>query len=76
MKITEEEYNKIIEEMGRRVKDSVFINAERKIKKEMPKKCVEKYLDDLAQTEITYTYIILVGDLQQILGRTRRRRAE
>lgn len=76
MKITDEEYNQIIREITQRIRDSVCFKTEDKIKKEMPKAFVEKWLSDvkIAGTEINYNFQIVVGDIHQIFSRIRRKR--
>jgi len=72
MKITEEEYNQIIKELAKRLRDSIYINAERKIRERTPK-CFFENFDFKGDTlEMNYDYQIMIGDLFQILGGIRR----
>ena len=77
MKITEEEYNQIIQELVERLRDLIYINAEAKINEIMPQSYFEnldwKKGDNL---EIDYNFQIVVNDLIQILGRIRRKYVE
>jgi len=72
MKITEEEYNQIIKELAKRLRDLVYINAERKIREETPKSFFEDFDFKDDTLEINYNYQIVIGDLFQILGGIRR----
>jgi hypothetical protein len=75
MKITDKEYKIITEELSNRVKDIVFMNSLSGIKEKLPKREIEKILrirPKENELEITYSVIILVNDLIQMLGRTKR----
>jgi len=72
MEITEEEYNQIIKELAKRLRDSIYINAERKIRERTPKSFFEDFDFKDDTLEINYSYQIIIGDLFQILGGIRR----
>ena len=74
MEITDSEYEAIIREVTARVKDIIFMNAERYIRQSMTKRRIEAWLDEDSNVEIVIRYVVhlCVGDLQQILGRLRR----
>ena len=76
MRISDEEYEAIIKEMSERIKDFVFMNAERKVRQTLTKERVEELLsdDDLKDISIYYGIIFKVGDLLQIIGRFRRKK--
>jgi len=75
LKLSDEEYEAIIKEIAERVRDIVFMNAERKVKQSLPKEEVEKLLDsgnDIKVISVVHRVEFVVGDLIQILGRLRR----
>ena len=72
MKITEEEYNQIIKELAKRLRDSIYINAEKKIREKTPKSFFEDFDFKDDTLEMNYDYQIMIGDLFQILGGIRR----
>jgi len=77
MKLTDEEYEAVIRELSERVKDIVFMNAERKVRDALPKEFLEELLDKKNDTEsisISYMVCFAVGDIYQIIGRMRRKR--
>jgi hypothetical protein len=77
MKITDIEYNKIIEELTERIKDLVSLNMEMRIRQECSKKRVETFLGDNpnSKVEVFYSFIFNVNDLRQILSRSRRNKS-
>ena len=72
MKITDEEYNQIIAEMTKRLRDIMYIYSDKKLRKEIPKKLAEELLEGEGILEITYDFHFAVADLKQCLGRLRR----
>jgi len=73
MKITNEEYEAIVKEIAGRVKDCIFMDAERIIRSLLTKEYVEDLLDHPRDT-VRFKYICetLGQDFVQILGRLRR----
>lgn len=72
--MTEEEKIIVKKEIAERMKDVVYMNADMKANKmldNLPKDIMSYFSDD--QIKITYTINLCVGDLQQIIGRERRK---
>ena len=72
--MTEEERILVIKEIAERMKDLVYINAEMKAAEmldNLPKDILEYLSDD--PIKITYTINFCVGNLQEIIGRERRK---
>ena len=74
MQISDEEYEAIIHELAERVRDVVFMNAERNLRNALPKDRVEQLLDmpGYQPIDIEHHIEFTVDDLRQILGRCRR----
>ena len=72
MKITEEEYNQIVKELVKRLRDLIYINAEREIREETPRSFFEDFDFKGDILEINYNFRIIISDLFQILGGIRR----
>ena len=64
MQITDKEYNQIIEELANRLRDMVYINAEKKMREKLSKDSIEELLDENAILEIEHGYTFLVDDLR------------
>ena len=62
MKITEEEYNQIIKELAKRLRDSIYINAERKIREKTPKSFFENIVfdEDRARKQVVMSKLYLI----------------
>lgn len=75
MKITNSEYEAITKEMVERMKDIVFISANRSFRKVFTKKYMEEILDESDEYKVRTSYVIefLVNDLKQVLARGRRK---
>lgn len=67
MKITDEEYNQIIKELLERCKDLVFIG--------MPEKSIIEKIAFKPNTSVVLSVKFNGGDIQQILGKIRRKRS-
>ena len=74
MKISKKEYKEIIHEVAERLRDIVYINAERTIRRYLPKRTLEYQIDEDQEFEIIYSFTLLINDFRQILGRLRRRK--
>ena len=61
MKITDEEYNQIIAEMTKRLRDIMYIYSDKKLRKEIPKKLAEELLEGEGILEITYDFHFAVA---------------
>ncbi len=72
MKLTDEEYEGIIQELANRWKNLAYINAESTLKQEIPKSTLEMFLAKEGVTELTFSLRLLVTDLREILGGIRR----
>jgi hypothetical protein len=75
MKITQDEYQDILFEISERIKDVWEINLLSKLIDALPKKYIEGVLDSDEWNElaINHDFTIVVNDLKQILGRSRRK---
>jgi len=72
--MTEEERILVIKEIAERMKDVVYMNAEVKAVEtleKLPKDLISYSSED--KISMTYTINFCVGDLQQIIGRERRK---
>lgn len=72
MDLTDEEYEKIIQELANRWKNLAYINAETAIKREVSKDILEEVLDKNVDYEITFSLRTVVTDLREIIGGIRR----
>jgi len=71
--ITAKEYEAIIKEIAARIKDLVYMTSESDIKEGFPKNILESILGEPdSRLEVNYKVNIVVDDIIQILGRTRR----
>jgi hypothetical protein len=72
-KITDEEYEAIIDDITERLMDLTFVNSKKLVKKALPRKLVETSLDSCEHTfKIIRSFEFISGDLLQIIGRVRR----
>lgn len=74
MKISNEEYELVVKELSERIKDVVFVNAEKNVRKILTKERLEQLLDLDGGSEVELNYVItfVVNDILQIIGRKRR----
>jgi len=74
MRISDEEYELVVKELSERVKDVVFMNAEKNIRKTLTKERLESFLDQDGSNKIEVHYVVMlvVNDILQIIGRKRR----
>jgi len=74
IRISDKEYNLIIEELISRLKDMIYgDNCKSRLKKQHPKERFEQWINENdTKTDIEYKFIICSGDLIQILNRIRR----
>jgi len=74
-RITDEEFEYLVQEIAERIKDVVYINAEEKVRKALEiirdKILVE---DQDREIQFRFTVIMLFGDLRQIIARYRRKK--
>jgi len=74
VKISNEEYELVVKELSERIKDVVFVNAEKNVRKILTKERLEQLLDLDGGSEVELNYVItfVVNDILQIIGRKRR----
>lgn len=71
-RITYEEYQEIIEELWKRVKDAVRMRGPARVAALLPKTYIETILpEDMVEIAITYEVKLVSNDIRQILGRIR-----
>ena len=74
LELTEEEKNAVIKELAERMKDAVYMNAEKKAEKAINKILKLKELSPDEPIEIKYKFTFIINDVLQILGRVRRKK--
>ena len=73
MKITAKEREILIKELAERVRDMIYINAEKRVAR-----MIDSIIGDIDEVvtddpiEVTYTINMVSGDIIQIIGRERR----
>lgn len=73
IKITDDEYKQIIKELTERLKDYIFIRANKSVREGISKDVIESLDFKNDELEINFKFSIIINDLWQILGQIRRR---
>lgn len=75
LELTEEEFDEVVDELTKRVKDTIYMNLQNEIRNK-----VTNVLKRVLNSEDTFTWTwsirMTFGDIKQIVGRLRRNRNE
>lgn len=72
--LTDEDYEKVINEMAERLKDLIYTDAYKKVKAHMSKERVQEMIESNDNYELSYTFTTCNGDYKQIYNSIKRRR--
>ena len=69
--VTEEEFEEVVNELSRRIKDMVYINLKDRLRNKLKEIFKMKIKTD-EPLKLTWTLRFVFGDIEQIIGRLRR----
>ena len=68
MKITNEEYDRVIAELIGKLHGMITLDFSEKLKKELSKEIIEEFLTEKAGIEIVQNFEFVLGDLIRVFG--------
>ena len=72
MNVTEEEFEEVVNELSRRIKDMIYVNLKDRLRNELKKIFKIKTIETDEPLKLTWTLRFVFGDIEQIIGRLRR----
>ncbi len=74
--LSQDEYEFVIDEIAERIKDMIYMNIREKIKNKFDLHFKNLNFNGVDSLVIDYEFEFIFGDIQQIVGRIRRKNAE
>jgi len=75
LELTEQEFEELVNELSERIKDVIYMNLKGRLRNEV-KKIFKAELETNSSIELTWALHLVFGDIEQIVGRLRRKEAK